>query len=86
VETLPECLNKLTDPLPHAVLVAFRSRRASLNLSRHCPGNNPSNKAVLRLCNTAGQYLDDSLTFSSCKQDNSIVHVSNNLIILIIDC
>jgi sterol regulatory element-binding transcription factor 1 len=77
VETLPESLNKLTDPLPRAVLAAFRSRRASLSLSCHHPGNNPSNKAVLRLCNTAGQYLGDSLTYNSCKQDNSMVHVSS---------
>ncbi|XP_069702898.1 sterol regulatory element-binding protein 1 [Periplaneta americana] len=73
VETLPETLNKLTDPLPRAVLAAFRSRRASLSLSRQRPGNTTSSKAVLRLCNTAGQYLDDSLTFSSCKQASSMV-------------
>jgi hypothetical protein len=77
VETIPECLNKLTDPLPCAVLAAFRSRRALLSLSHHRPGNSPSNKAVLRLCNTAGQYLDESLTYGSCKKANSMVHVSS---------
>jgi hypothetical protein len=76
VETLPECLNEMTDPLPLAVLTAFRSRRASLNSSRHA-GNTPNNKTILRWCNVAGQYLEDSLTYSSCKQANSLVHVSN---------
>ena len=75
VETLPECFNEMTDPLPRAVLAAFRSRRASLNLSGH--GNNPSNKTILRWCSMAGQYLEDSLTYSSCKQANSLVHVSS---------
>jgi hypothetical protein len=73
VETLPESLDKLTDPLPRAVLAAFRSHRALLSSSHHCPGINHN---ILRLCNTAGQYLDDSLTYSSCKQTNSTVHVS----------
>jgi sterol regulatory element-binding transcription factor 1 len=76
VETLPECLYKLTDHLPRAVLTAFRSRRASLSLSRHHPGISPSSKAVLKLCNAAGHYLDDSLTYSSCKQASTTVHVS----------
>jgi sterol regulatory element-binding transcription factor 1 len=75
VETLLECLNEMTDPLPRAVLAAFRSRRASLNLSHG--GNNPSNKTILRWCNMAGQYLEDSLTYSSCKQTNSLEHVSS---------
>jgi hypothetical protein len=77
VETLPECLNEMTDPLPRAVLAAFRSRRASLNLGRRRPGNNPSNKTILRWCNMAGQYLEDSLTYNSCKPANSLVHVSS---------
>jgi sterol regulatory element-binding transcription factor 1 len=77
VETLPECLNDMTDPLPQAVLTAFRSRRASLNLGCRHPGNNPSNKTILRWCNMAGQYLEDSLTYNSCKQANVLVHVSS---------
>lgn len=80
VETLPECLNEMTDPLPRAVLAAFRSRRASLNLGRRRPGNNPSNKTILRWCNMAGQYLEDSLTYNSCKPANSLVHLVQLLV------
>jgi sterol regulatory element-binding transcription factor 1 len=76
VETLPECLGKLPDPLPYAVLAAFRSHRASLGLGRHRPGIVPNSKAVLRSCGFAGQLLDSSLTYSSCKQASSMVHVS----------
>ncbi|PNF43046.1 hypothetical protein B7P43_G05564 [Cryptotermes secundus] len=80
VETVPECLCKQNDPLTHAVLAAFGSRRASLSLSHHHPGINLSSKAVLKLCNTAGQYLDDSLTYSSCKQASSTVHLVQLLV------
>jgi len=68
-------LNKLMDNLPRALLAAFRNRRSSQSLSHHCPGNNPSNRAVLRLCNTAGQYLDDSHVQQ--LQASSMVHVSS---------
>jgi hypothetical protein len=73
VETLPECLDELTDPLPRAVLAAFSSHRELLSQSHHCPRINHN---ILRLCSIAGRYLDDSLTYSSCKQTSSMVHVS----------
>lgn len=74
VETLTESLDRLNDPLPRAVLTAFKSRRTSLGLGKpRRAGVNSSSKAILRLCNTAGQLLDDSLTFTSCKPASSMV-------------
>ena len=83
VETLPELLNKQTDPLPRAVLAAFRSRRASLSKSQSYAGNKTNSKTILKLCNTAGKYLDDSLTYSSCKTTNNMILVSRSYVTLL---
>ncbi|GLG96286.1 uncharacterized protein GBIM_03088 [Gryllus bimaculatus] len=74
VEALPEALEKLNDPLPKAIIAAFRGRRASLGLLKPRRSSlTANNKTVLRLCNTAGQLLDDSLTLTSCKPVNNMV-------------
>ncbi|XP_066999695.2 sterol regulatory element-binding protein 1 [Anabrus simplex] len=81
VEMLPESLDLLNDPLPRAVLAAFRSRRASLGLCKpRRPGMTTSSKAILSLCNTAGQLLDDSLTYTSCKPENGMVLLAQLLV------
>ncbi|XP_046393991.1 sterol regulatory element-binding protein 1 [Ischnura elegans] len=67
IEVLPELLEKMNDPLPRAVLLAFRAQRALLSR----PSRGTSSRAVLRLCNTAGQLLDDAVTYASCRQANS---------------
>ncbi|KAG8226034.1 hypothetical protein J437_LFUL004155 [Ladona fulva] len=67
IELLPEALEKLNDPLPRALLLAFRAHRALLSR----PSRGTSSRAVLRLCNSAGQLLDDAVTYASCKQANS---------------
>jgi sterol regulatory element-binding transcription factor 1 len=71
VEALPESLSRAGDPLPRAILAAYRARRALLlgttkgNVSR----------TVLRHCATAGRLLDHSLSFSACKQSSTMVLV-----------
>nr|CAD7410649.1 unnamed protein product [Timema poppensis] len=73
VETLPESLDSLNDPLPRALLAAFRARRACLELDRpHKAGFSAGTKTILRLCNMAGQLLSDIVTCTSCKQPTDI--------------
>nr|CAD7461371.1 unnamed protein product [Timema tahoe] len=73
VETLPESLDSLNDPLPRALLAAFRARRACLELDRpHKTGFSAGTKTILRLCNMAGQLLNDIVTCTSCKQPTHI--------------
>ncbi|XP_071445598.1 sterol regulatory element-binding protein 1 [Hetaerina americana] len=67
IEVLPEMLEKMNDPLPRALLLAFRAHRALLSR----PSRGTSSRAVLKLCNTAGQLLDDAVTYASCRQANS---------------
>ncbi|CAG2069353.1 unnamed protein product, partial [Timema podura] len=77
VETLPESLDSLNDPLPRALLAAFRARRACLELDRpHKTGFSAGTKTILRLCNMAGQLLNDIVTCTSCKQPTHIDLVS----------
>lgn len=71
VEALPESLATLSDPLPRAVLAAFIARRTFLEKSKQF-----SHKYILRLCDIAGHLLEDSLTYSSCKQQSGMVLVS----------
>nr|CAD7573629.1 unnamed protein product [Timema californicum] len=73
VETLPESLDSLNDPLPRALLAAFRARRACLELDQpHKAGFSAGTKTILRLCNMAGQLLSDIVTCTSCKQPTDI--------------
>lgn len=78
VETLPDMLERLTDPLPRAVLAAFRSRRACIALTRNqrrSSSGQVNHQTILKLCDTAGQLLDESITFMSCQPPSSIVLV-----------
>lgn len=80
VEALPEALGKLNDPLPKAIIAAFRARRASLGLGKPRRASlNTSTKNILRMCNNAGQLLDDSLTLTSCKPVCNMVLLSQLL-------
>lgn len=71
VEAIPESLASLSDPLPRAVLATFISRRTFLEKSKRV-----SHKYILRLCDIAGRLLEDSLTYSSCKQPTGMSLVS----------
>jgi sterol regulatory element-binding transcription factor 1 len=68
IEAIPEYLKNNSNPLPKAVLGAFKARRALL-------GRKSSRKAVLRMCGMAGRLIDHSITFSSCKQPSSMTLV-----------
>lgn len=76
VEAIPESLVTLNDPLPKAVLATFISRRIFLEKSKRM-----SHKYILQLCDIAGRVLEDSLTYSSCKQTTGMVPVSIILMI-----
>lgn len=61
-------LNHSSDPLPKAVLVAYRARRNLLSNthgSTHC----------IRQCDRAGRLLRESLKLSYAKQNEEIVQV-----------
>ena len=68
VEAIPEQLKSNSNPLPKAVLAAFRARRALLS-------RKSSKKAVLRMGGMAGRLVDHSITFSSCKQPSTMTLV-----------
>ncbi|XP_049791381.1 sterol regulatory element-binding protein 1 isoform X1 [Schistocerca nitens] len=86
VEAMPEILESLADPLPRAMLAAFRARRAALV---HCSSRSPGRRArssaqhALALCNTAGSLLDESLTYASCRPSDNTVLLAQ---LLICDC
>ncbi|GLV35496.1 Sterol regulatory element binding protein [Carabus blaptoides fortunei] len=75
VEALPESLATLSDPLPRAVLAAFIGRRTFLEKSKQF-----SHKYILRLCDIAGHLLEDSLTYSRCKQQSGMVLLAQLLL------
>jgi len=74
IENIPKDLLTINDPLPKAVLAAYECRKCYLE------NDNLSPKELLRLCNHAGQLLDDSLNFSSCKEQNVKVGFAQLLI------
>ncbi|KAF2879791.1 hypothetical protein ILUMI_26383 [Ignelater luminosus] len=66
IENLPELLSLLNDPLPKAILAAYTARNTYLT------NKNIPQKIILRQCEIAGQLLEDSLNYSSCKQQNGL--------------
>lgn len=66
IENLPEPLASLNDPLPKAILAAYTARNTYLT------DKNVPQKIVLRHCEIASQLLEDSLNYSSCKQQNGL--------------
>ncbi|KAK5643835.1 hypothetical protein RI129_007680 [Pyrocoelia pectoralis] len=67
IENLPKVLCDISDPLPKAVLAAYNARNTYLK-----SGNNIPQKVILRQCEVASQLLEDSLNYSSCKQQNNL--------------
>lgn len=72
LENLPEALKAAEDPLPLAVLHALRARR---QLGAGLPST------VLRLCDRAGVYINNSIHMASYKHSSSMVQ-SVQLIVL----
>ena len=76
VELLPEQLSAQPDPVARAVQTAYRARRtASSVLHGHSSPGIGATREALRLCDSAGRFLEDSLTYWSCKQPNNLVLV-----------
>ncbi|CAB3377525.1 Hypothetical predicted protein [Cloeon dipterum] len=73
IEAIPDHLKNNSNPLPKAVLAAFRARRALLSRK-----SNP--KAILRMCGVAGRLIDHSITFSSCKQPSTMTLLAQLLV------
>lgn len=71
LENVPEALTSLNDPLPKAVLAAYMARRSYLTMSFRT-----SPKQIQQQCEYASQLLADSLTYSSCKKEDSLILVS----------
>lgn len=70
VENIPESLLSLNDPLPKAVIASYKARKTYLSNSK------PNAKIVMYHCDLAGKFVEDSLTFNSCKQQNNLALVS----------
>ncbi|XP_059484722.1 sterol regulatory element-binding protein 1 isoform X2 [Neocloeon triangulifer] len=73
IEAIPEQLKNNSNPLPKAILAAFRARRALLS-------RKSSKKAILRMCGVAGRLVDHSITFSSCKQPSTMTLLAQLLV------
>ncbi|XP_019761748.2 sterol regulatory element-binding protein 1 isoform X2 [Dendroctonus ponderosae] len=71
LENVPEALTSLNDPLPKAVLAAYMARRRYLTMSLKT-----SPKQIEQQCEYASQLLADSLTYSSCKKEDSLILLS----------
>lgn len=71
VENIPESLLSLNDPLPKAVVAAYMARKTYL-----MQGTKTTQKVIMYQCDIAGQLIEDSLTFNSCKQQNGLALVS----------
>lgn len=67
IENLPELLLSSSDPLPKAVKAAYTARNTYLINGAKVP-----QKIILRQCEIASQLLEDSLNYSSCKQQNGL--------------
>uniref|UniRef100_A0A1Y1MFB5 BHLH domain-containing protein n=1 Tax=Photinus pyralis TaxID=7054 RepID=A0A1Y1MFB5_PHOPY len=67
IENLPKVLYDLSDPLPKAVLAAYIARSTYLK-----GGNTIPKKVMLRRCEVASQLLEDSINYSSCKQQSNL--------------
>lgn len=61
----------MNEPLPRAVLAAFKARKLLLLSSRRI-----SNKMILKQCDFASVLLEESLTYNSCKSPNNMILVS----------
>ncbi|KAL1509606.1 hypothetical protein ABEB36_004316 [Hypothenemus hampei] len=71
LENVPETLTSLNDPLPNAILAAYIARRNCLIVN-----GNVSSTEIQKQCNYASQLLADSLTYSSCKKEDSLILLS----------
>jgi len=79
LENIPEVLSSLNDPLPKAVLAAFMARRNYLTANNN---QSTSKKRIQWQCDYASQFLADSLTYSSCKREDSLILVRKCVILL----
>lgn len=66
VENIPENLLALNDPLPKAVIAAYKARKSYLTASKLSP------KIISYHCDIAGKFIEDSLSFNSCKQRSNL--------------
>ncbi|EEB11877.1 sterol regulatory element-binding protein, putative [Pediculus humanus corporis] len=79
LENIPAFLANNQDTLPKALLAAFR-----IKLNELLKSDNESDKIqLIKYCKIAGQLLDDSLTFNSCKTTSSKMLIVQ---LLICDC
>ncbi|KAF5285048.1 hypothetical protein FQR65_LT02361 [Abscondita terminalis] len=67
IENIPDVLLGISDPLPKAVLAAYTARNTYLK-----NGNIVPHRIILRQCEMASQLLEDSLNYSSCKQQSNL--------------
>ncbi|XP_022906755.2 sterol regulatory element-binding protein 1 [Onthophagus taurus] len=65
VENIPESLLNLNDPLPRAILEAFRSQKMLFNKDPQ------SRNSVLQQCAIASQLIEESITYGNCKPQTS---------------
>nr|QGX48188.1 SREBP [Sinonovacula constricta] len=75
VDSFPASLHRSDDPLPKAVLVAFRARR---NFMTGAAGS--SSYSVIRLCDRAGRLLRESLKLSYSREDTHIIQALQLLV------
>ncbi|XP_050303830.1 sterol regulatory element-binding protein 1 [Anthonomus grandis grandis] len=75
LENIPEVLMTSKDPLPKAIVAAYEARRNYLNMDAHT-----SVKKLQKQCDTASQFLSDSLTLTSCKTQDNLILMSQLLV------
>ncbi|XP_066150258.1 sterol regulatory element-binding protein 1 isoform X1 [Euwallacea fornicatus] len=71
LENVPDALTSLNDPLPKAVVAAYMARRNYLSMNLTV-----TSKQIQKQCDYASQLLSDSLTYSSCKKEDSLILLS----------
>lgn len=70
IEYIPDVLALSENPLSKAVLAAYTARKSYLTKKEVCA------KQVLKQCDLATMLLEDSIRYSSCKNQNNLVLVS----------
>ncbi|KAL3265788.1 hypothetical protein HHI36_009986 [Cryptolaemus montrouzieri] len=67
IQYIPDVLALSENPLPKAVLAAYTARQVYLTKREVCP------KDVLKLCDLATLLLEDSIRYSSCTNQDTLV-------------
>ncbi|GJQ64843.1 putative protein dimerization protein [Trypoxylus dichotomus] len=67
VEHIPEALSNINDPLPKAVLAAFRAQKMYFSKER----KSLHRSSVFHQCNSASKLIEESLNYVQCKAQSS---------------